>query len=239
MAISADALRELHRIHRQLTDLRERLEKGPNQIRAAEAGIARFQTTLDGIREDLKRAKIQGDERQLQLKERESRISDLQGKLNTAASNREYQALKEQIAADEQANSVLEDEILEGLEKIDELTEKVKTAEENLNRAAAEAAKVKQRVEGERAGLETEHGRVEQALQGAEQALPADFKVEYQRIAQARGEDALAQVDAEVCGSCFQTLTAQMMNELYLGKPVACKNCGALLYLKEGRSVGS
>ena len=56
-------------------------------------------------------------------------------------------------------------------------------------------------------------------------------------MAKVRGEGALAQVDGEVCGACFQTLTAQMMNELYLSVPVFCKNCGALLYLAEGRGV--
>ena len=239
MAISADILRELHRIHRQLTDLRERLERGPKQIRAADGSVARLKAALDEIREGLTRARVQVDERQLQLKGREARIEDLQGKLNAANSNREYQTLKEQIAADKQANSVLEDEIFEGLEKIDELGAKVKIAEENLKRSEAEAAKVKNRVEGERAGLESERNRVGEELRGAESNLPEDFKVEYDRIAQARGEDALAQVDAEVCGSCYQTLTAQMMNELYLGKPLWCKNCGAVLYLKEGRSVGS
>ncbi|MCG8609221.1 MAG: hypothetical protein MI864_01675, partial [Pseudomonadales bacterium] len=112
MAITADVLRELHRIHKQLTDLRDRLDRGPKQIRAADGSVARLNAELEEARETAKRARVQVDEKQLQLRERESRISDLQSKLNSAASNREYQALKEQIAADKQANSVLEDEIL-------------------------------------------------------------------------------------------------------------------------------
>ena len=50
-----------------------------------------------------------------------TRSTSLKAKLNAAASNREYQALKDQIAADQMAGSVLADEILEALEKIDEL----------------------------------------------------------------------------------------------------------------------
>ncbi len=53
------------------------------------------------------------------------RIVDLEGKLNTAASNREFSLLKEQIAADEQANSVLSDEILEALEQLDLMQDQV------------------------------------------------------------------------------------------------------------------
>ena len=67
-------------------------------------------------------------------------------------------------------------------------------------------------------------------------ARPVPFG-EYDRVATARGEAALAQVDGEVCGSCYQTLTTQMMNVLYLSKPLFCKSCGALLYLPEDTSV--
>ena len=113
MAITADALRRLHRIHRQLGDLKDRLSRGPKLIKASEGNLAKVEGEYDEKKETLTRAKVACDEKQLQLKQREDRIKDLQAKLNTASSNREYQALKEQIAADEQANSVLSDEILE------------------------------------------------------------------------------------------------------------------------------
>ena len=56
--------------------------------------------------------RVEADSKQLQMKEREEKIVNLQGKLNAAKENREYQALKDQIAADKQANVVLSDEIL-------------------------------------------------------------------------------------------------------------------------------
>jgi predicted nucleic acid-binding Zn-ribbon protein len=70
-------------------------------------------------------------------------------------------------------------------------------------------------------------------LANAETALPDTFKQEYQRITRVRGEQAMAQVDGEVCGGCYQMLTPQMMNELYMMKPLFCKSCGCLLYLSE------
>ena len=97
MSITAEALRELHRIHRQLTDLRGRLERGPKQLDAAEAGVRKMEADLTEAKEAAQKARITSDEKQLQLKGREDRIDDLQGKLNSASSNKEYQALKEQI----------------------------------------------------------------------------------------------------------------------------------------------
>ncbi len=42
MAVTAEALRELHRIHRQFADLRERFERGPKQVAAREANLTRM-----------------------------------------------------------------------------------------------------------------------------------------------------------------------------------------------------
>ncbi len=78
------------------------------------------------------------DQKQLQLKSSEDKVKDLRRKLNAAASNREYQALLEQIAADEMANSVLADEILEALEKIDAFQKNLAEADAAAGRRQAE-----------------------------------------------------------------------------------------------------
>jgi len=238
MSVTADALRELHRIHKQLTDLRDRLERGPKQVAGSEATVRRLQMDVEQLKEAYQKARVSSDDKQVQLKGREDKIADLQNKLNLAASNKEYQALKDQIAADQQANLVLQDEILEAMEKIDELEVTVGAAQADFDNATGEATKVKQRVESDKAGLDSELTRVQGELKVAEANLPAELKADYDRVAKVRGEEALAEVDGEVCGGCFQMLTPNMMNELYLSRPVFCKSCGALLYLPEGRAPG-
>ena len=238
MNISAEALRELHRIHRQLTDLRGRYDRGPKQIAAIDATVKRLELELDQAKDSTRKTRIAADQKQLQLKGREDKIRELQGKLNQASSNREFQALREQIAADEQANAVLSDEILELLEKIDQFQAAVKLVEENLKKAREDAVKVKQKVEAERAILEGELARVQANLEVAETKLPAEVRQFYDRIAKAKGEGALAQVEGQVCGNCFQTLTTQTLSELMMSKPVFCQGCGCLLYLPEGDDKG-
>ncbi|MEX0818190.1 MAG: phospholipase, partial [Pirellulaceae bacterium] len=238
MSMTGTELRELHRIHKQLTDLRGRLDRGPKQVAASEGAVRRMELDAEQAKQAQKKARIASDEKQLQLKSREMRIDDLKAKLNTANSNKEFQTLKDQIAADQQANLVLEDEILESLERLDLLAAKVKQADADLAAAKAEAAKVKSRIEGEHAGLESELARVLTELKEAEANLPAEYKADYARVARVRGEEALAEVDGEVCGGCYQMLTPNMMNDLYLSKAVFCRSCGALLYLTEGRAVG-
>jgi len=238
MNVRAEALRELHRIHRQQSDLKSRLTRGPQQIRAAEANVRHFTDELARRKEVLKQARIAADGKQLQLRQREARIADLQAKLNACASNREYQALKEQIAADEQANRVLEDEILESLEKLDELQADIVRVASQLAKSQQDMENCRTRINEAQQGLESELARVTKELEEVEQELPTEFRREYRRIADVRGEDALAQVEGEVCGSCHQTLTPQTLNELKLERLVACKSCGCLLYTAEDRSFG-
>jgi predicted nucleic acid-binding Zn-ribbon protein len=235
-SVSAEGLRELHRIHKQLTDLRGRVERGPKQIQAGEAGVRLQEQDMKQAKENYTKARVNADEKQLQLRQREARIADLKGKLNACSTNREYQALKEQIAADEQANRVLEDEILEALEQLDVLQRNVGDSELSLKKIKAELEKCRQRVAGEQSGLEAELARVTQSLRDAEARLPADFRAEYERIARVKGENALAQVEGDVCGGCYQILTAQMINELRMERPLWCKSCGCLLYLPERRN---
>jgi uncharacterized protein len=228
-----ETLRTLHRIHRQHTDLKDRLSRGPRQIQVAETTVKKCETDLTQAKDAYKQAKMASDDKQLQLKHREAKLVDVQAKLNMSQSNKEYQLLKDQLAADKQANSVLADEILEALDKIDHLQAAVKTAEATLTKAKDELANVRKRVSDQQQGLESELARVRGELDSAETLLDGDFKDNYLRLSRSMGEDSLAPVEAGCCGGCSQTLTVQMLNLLKLEKPVFCKSCGRLLYLPE------
>jgi len=238
MSVTASALRELHRIHQQLTDLRERLDRGPKQIKARQANVAQAEERLAKAQAELKASRVAADQKQLLLKSSEAKIIDLKAKLNAASSNREYQALKDQIAADQMAGSVLSDEILEALEKIDEQRKSIGQFEEQVVKAKEELTKVQNTIREHESSLKTDVARLETDLKEAEKGLPADFRQSYDRIVKARGEDALAKVEGDVCGGCYYQLTANQVSELTMSRAIFCKSCGRLLYLPEDRTPG-
>jgi len=236
MSVSTDALRELHRLHQQLADLKSRLERGPRQVKLAQQAVQRSETELAQAKEAWKTTRMQSDDQQRQLKEREDKIKKLQTALNESRDNKEYRVLKDQIAAEKQANSVLEDEILDKLEKLDRLQEDIQRAEQRVAKTRAELEKIETRVRGEQDKLQSELDRVTADLKQVEQGLPHDFKQDYDRLIRAHGEEGLAPVEDESCSGCHSILSPQTMNELYMGKMVFCKSCGCLLYLAEDRS---
>ena len=233
MSITAAALRELHHIHQQLSELRDRVERGPKQLRAREANVTQLKAKLEEAKGRVQETQLGINRKQVDLKAGEQKIVDLKLKLNLANSNKEYQAFMEQIAAAEMANSVMADEILESMEKIDTLAGGVKEAELQLAAGNQELEKMRRAIEESAASLRSDIAQYETRLAEAEAALPADFKIDYNRIVRGKGAGAMASVEDGVCGGCGQQITLNMQNELRLAKPVFCKSCGCLLYLSE------
>ncbi|NLF08695.1 MAG: phospholipase [Pirellulaceae bacterium] len=226
-------LSTLHRIHRQLTDLRGRLDRGPRRIQAAEGNVKRNEEALEHARTESKSLRMTADQKQLQLKTGEQRIADLRLKLNAASSNREYQALLEQIAAAEMANSVLTDEILEKMEEADAFLKNVADAESSLAAARKKAEEVRAEVVQQEPLLKADVERLEAELLPLESKLPGDILELYKRIVRQKGEDALAAVENQCCGGCHQQVPLNICSQIMMGQPVACRTCGRLLYVPE------
>lgn len=238
MSALAASLRELHRIHQQLSDLRDRLRRGPKQVEAHTANVARLEGELTQAQAQLKAGKVAVDQKQLLLKTSEGKVLDLKGKLNSASNNREYQALLEQIAATEMAGSVLADEILEALEQVDVFQQQIVEAQAKLTQGKDELKRASDNVAAKAGELKSEVSRLEIELRDAEGILPVDIRDTYQRMVKSKGSDCMAKLENDSCGGCFQQLTPNMINSLQLGHMVFCKSCGRLLYTPEDRSVG-
>jgi hypothetical protein len=230
MTVAAALVQLLHRTNRQKTDLKGQLARGPKLVAAAKAKLKAAEDRAAAARAQLMKMKVDADSKQLQMKEREEKIVKLHGKLNAAKENREYQALKDQIAADKQANLVLSDEILELLESLDEMVETQKASVVTVSEVRVELEKIEKVVDDKRGVLEGELARVEAELVEAEKQLSGDFKREYTRLVAVKGDDAMAELEGNCCSGCYQSLTPQMLDKLLMGQPVLCPACGRLIY---------
>jgi len=230
VALATGTLRTLHRMHRQLEDLNGRLAAGPRRLAALAAAVRQAEADRDAAQEQVRQARLTADQKQLQLKTAEGKIADLEGKLNACKTNREYQTLREQIAADQMATKVLEDEILEALERVDALKPVVPAAEQAIEEVRRRLAADEETVRAEAAQLEEEVARLRRELQVQEQELAETLREKYDRVVRHKGPDGMASVDGQSCGGCHQQLTTQMVSDLLAGKIVTCRGCGRLLY---------
>jgi predicted nucleic acid-binding Zn-ribbon protein len=196
------------------------------QVDAAEARKA-------AAADDVKKARLVADQKQLQLKSAEAKIADLEAKLNACKTNREYQTLRDQIAADRMATKVLEDEIIEALERIDAVKPAVPAAETEITAAKKLLADAEAKVKAESGRLEAEVTRIRADLQAAEKDLVDDVRERYDRVVKQKGADGMSPVDGQTCGGCYQQLTGNMLSDVMLGRIITCRSCGRMLYLPE------
>lgn len=230
---TTDIMASLHQILKSITEKREKLERGPIRVAAHQARVDDATSKLDATREQLTAARMLVDAKQLQLKTSEAKILDLQTKLNTCSNNREYQALLEQIAADQMAESVLEDEILECMENVDSLGQNVNDATSVVEDSKQQMKAESSRVDEEEGVLKSEIAQLTSDLSETENGLPEEIKPDYLRIVKTRKDDSLASVLDGICEGCFQQITPNMVAQLALKESVICTACGRLLYPSE------
>lgn len=232
-AVATITLRTLHRMHRQLADLAEQLAAGPRTVVARTRQVEAAEARKAAAADEVKKARLVADQKQLQLKSAETKIADLEAKLNACKTNREYQTLRDQIAADRMATKVLEDEIIEALERIDVLKPAVPAADTEISAAKKLLAEAEAKVAAETGRLEAEVTRIRGDLQAAEKDLADDVREKYDRVVKQKGADGMSAVDGQTCGGCYQQLTGNMLSDVMLGRIITCRSCGRMLYLPE------
>ena len=222
-------LKEIHDIRAKLEELTAQIELGPRQIAARNKLIETKKSELEVRRGKLKHLKVAAEQKSLQLKSTEGKIHELEGKLNVITTNREYDALRTQIAADKMANSVLEDEIIEALDGIDVVQLDLKKFEQELAAVEAEMAAFATAVRQLEPGLRQQIDELQLRVGNVEALLPPEIAPGYRRLVNAYGARALAPVVGKSCGECFVGLTPQTLVELKSGKFKFC-TCGRLMY---------
>ncbi len=232
MSIDFGLIQSIHNLLKQAASLRERIEAGPRRIARTRTHQSTCQQRFEQAKQLEMKTRMAADAKQLQLSEREAKIKDLEFRLNTCDSNKEFQLLKERIAADLQANSVLQDEILELLERIDDLHQETGLANQHLEAARQATETISEEVRLELDRLKIDLAEVESQLATREKQLSGDIRSEYLRSVKRLGEDVFGESDFVTCGNCQQNLTTQVIADLRMFRSVYCKNCGCLLYVK-------
>jgi predicted nucleic acid-binding Zn-ribbon protein len=232
MTPNGAGLKQIHDLRLRLQEVTDELERGPRQIAARKQLLEKKKADVEERRTRLKQLKVAADQKNLQLKSNEAKIHDLQGKLNAATNNREFDALRTQIAADKMANSVLEDEILEALDGCDAAQREISEWEQEAAKSDAELAKFADSVKQREPDLKTQKAALEAQVADIEKVLPPEVVPQYRRLVQSYGARALSPVVGTACGECFVGQRQQTIMELRAGKFIFC-TCGRLMYLAE------
>lgn len=229
-----EILRRIHSLHLQLDELRGRLLKGPRLAQAHQDQIRQAEANLEQAKKAHTEARLASHSKQVEYEQKLADIQRRKARLLECDDNREYQLLKDQIAADEMAASVLADEAIELMTRVEEMAAKVKEAEAAVAAAKEAAVKWQNEFAKQEPEIRSAITEVEKELKHLETLLSGEIKELYQRALRSKGSGALAPLRGDFCGGCNQHVPLNMRSQLMLGQPIWCRSCGRLLYLPEG-----
>lgn len=232
-------LRELHRLLKKRSQLREQIEQVRRSIRAREYVLEQVKQQLEQKREELKSLRKTIHEREVDRQIKEERIRELQRRLNECKNNKEYQLLLQERDAQKAALGRLEDETLELLEREDQLKAQIAELEKKLQEEETKLHEFREKQQAEVARLQAELEQLAEETRATEAQLPAEMRESYNRLVRQKDEDAIAAVEHRgdvtfICQGCYSTLPPQLGLQLFEGRWGLCSTCGRLLYLDMG-----
>jgi predicted nucleic acid-binding Zn-ribbon protein len=231
MSTAGEILRELHRLHRHVRDLRAEIEKGPRLIKQQQTKLEKHQTAVRDAHDKLKHLKVSQHEKETTLKATHQQIAKYEKQLDTAANKKEYDALQHEIGDARGKCTALEDEILATMGEIDEQTAQIPVIEKALADVKAESATAEQDAQDRYARLTKELQETLALLAETEKGVPETIRKVYDKQISVHGADGIAVVQERTCMACYASLTQQQQRELEGGMFGTCKNCGRIIYV--------
>ena len=231
MPETPQSLSELHERLQELAAVKDALEEGPRTIRVRQKRLADAEQAVADRQEELKTRKSAVSQKNLELTTRETKINDLKGKLNQASSNKEYDAIRGQLEADQAASGVLEDEVLEAMDRQTAAEGAVADADKAVAAEKQELSSAEDRFKSKAAQLEARGSELAKAVTEADGLIPAALREQYKRARMSMGADCMAAVEDGTCSGCYVQITPQNKVRLNTGEVLFCKSCNRLLYI--------
>jgi predicted nucleic acid-binding Zn-ribbon protein len=233
MSGPAPILRELHRLRRHIQELETKIEQAPRQLKAQQMKLTFQEGSLKQAHDEIKQLKVHIHEKEVSIKASEQQIKKYESQRNEAKSKKEYETLGTEITQAREHIRKIEDEILELMGQVEEKAALLPESE----KGAKKAREVFEQFTKDQGGLLERHAaekvRALEELKTIEATLPADIRLQYDRLVRAKGVDAISGVQGVICSACYTEITPQMTNLLRTEDFVVCKNCGRMLYLAE------
>ena len=215
----------------KIGQIRQRVEEIPGEIESASYTLEEITSNLEQIQQRIDQAAK--DRRQLEgaVELLRDQLSKYKDQLMQVKTNREYQAMLQEISNTEGAISAKEDEILEHMMGMDDLEQQAEQARKQLKEKTAHVSARRQELESFVSRSEREVADFENQRNLLKKEISESLLEQYRRIASARDGVALVGVTDQSCQACNVRLRPQLVTEVKASQSiVTCESCNRILY---------
>ena len=230
------ALGLLQTLDIELKECEEYLERYPREISSLNQQLKNIKDSVANSKQELGRLNEKKSEMEIDLTQHQNMIKKSEEKLFEIKTYKEYEALQKEIAESKSICSQLEEQILEEMERIENLEGIVEESELELTEKEEECEK---KIGQYNLKIEEFHKTYEIKKKEKEKVasnIHPDILPLYEKI-KTRDGMALALAKDEVCTGCNMNIPPQLFNEiLTLNRMIQCPNCRRILYVEEAES---
>ncbi len=226
------ALSQLHGLLVQLAEAEAAFADGPRSITVSEKQVTLAEQKIEEQKATIKQTRKVADDLNLKLKTKEAELKKLQGQLNAATSNKEFDIFKGQIASVGSERAALENTAFEAMEEIDAAQATLKRLDVELKSLRQTVQTLRAEVDANRPGLEKTLEELKSQIAVAEKVIPPGEGLSaYRRLRIANGAGALAGIEDDFCDGCNCRVTNQDLVRIRTGEFLRCRECNRGLYV--------
>ncbi len=234
MIESIEVLKRLQSLNSKINELKEYQERRKQDVRKKKIQIEDKRTLTEKKHEEKLSRQKEIDRKELDLKTDEGEITKYNVQLNSIKTNKEYTALCTEIGSKKADMSILEDEILNTMSRLELVNEEYNKLQEDLRCEEDSLKDLIESVDADVKETDIEIEKIQNDQKKYIDALDENSLYHYNRLSNIKGGKAVVAVIGNVCGGCFMNITTQTLNSLMGGKElVFCQSCSRILYLEK------
>ena len=234
MIESIEVLKRLQSLKSKINELKKDQERRKQDVQKKKTQIEDKKTLTEKKHEEKLSRQKEIDSKELDLKTDEGEITKYNVQLNSIKTNKEYTALCTEIGSKKADMSILEDQILNTMSKLESVNEEYNKLQEDLRREEKSLEDLIASVDVDVKETDIEIEKVQNDQKKYIDALDEDSLKHYNRLSSIKGGKAVVAVTDNMCGGCSMKITAQTLNLLMgCNELVFCQSCSRILYLEE------
>ena len=211
---------------------KKELEQKPAEVEALKDTLLHGRKRLDVQREGIKKLESDRKSLELDLESQIEKMHKLEVQSSQVKTNEEYRAMLKEIDELKKENTILEDKILDVMEKIEEEKKRVAQEEQLLKGEEQKAVQQEQVIRQEIAGIQKHLEEITREKEGMLPRVRPELLERYKTIFENKDDSAIVTIDHGACGGCHMAITPQVLNEVKrTSEPVICENCARILCL--------
>ncbi len=225
---------QLQQVDSEIYTLQAEKASSPVRLKAIEEAFEAKKQDLAALEKKMLDLQKLKKERELELGVKEEAGKKLQSQLYALKTNKEYQAMLQQIEAAKADASVIEDKILAVMDETDAARSSVERERQLLQEEEKLMNGQKKTVEDRIKVIDDRLGQLESLRERLLPGIDPVILPRYQRILENRDGLAIVSVKNDSCGGCNMHLPPQMINLIRMyERIITCEVCNRILYIDD------